>query len=53
MIDNLLFWREKAPRGVVVDAKAEQQRLQENAALGNEPTAGKTPVIERKRKGLF
>ncbi|MEQ8332365.1 DUF3035 domain-containing protein [Nisaea sp.] len=53
LIDNLLFWREKAPRGVVVDAKAEQQRLQENAALGNEPTAGKTPIIERKRKGLF
>lgn len=53
LIDSLLFWRERAPRGVVVDAKAEQQRLQENAALGNEPTAGKTPIIERKRKGLF
>ncbi|WP_339853802.1 DUF3035 domain-containing protein [uncultured Nisaea sp.] len=53
LIDNLLFWREKAPRGVVVDAQAEQKRLQENAALGNEPTAGTTPVIERKRKGLF
>lgn len=53
LIDNLLFWREKAPRGVVVDAQAEQKRLQENAALGNPPTAGKTPTIERKRKGLF
>ena len=53
LIDNLLFWREKAPRGVVVDAKAEQKRLQENAALGNAPTAGDTPTIQRKRKGLF
>jgi hypothetical protein len=53
LIDNLLFWREKAPRGVVVDAEAEKKRLQENAALGNAPTTGETPVIERKRKGLF
>lgn len=53
LIDNLLFWRDKAPKGVVVDAKAEQKRLQENAALGRSPTTGETPVIERKRKGLF
>ncbi|UUX51897.1 DUF3035 domain-containing protein [Nisaea acidiphila] len=53
LIDNLLFWKEEAPKGVVVDAKAEQKRLQENAALGNAPTTGETPTIERKRKGLF
>lgn len=53
LIDNLLFWREPAPRGVVVDAEAEQRRLQENAALGNAPTTGATPTIERKRTGLF
>lgn len=53
LIDNLLFWREKAPRGIVVDAEAEQKRLQENAALGKEPTVGETPTIERKRRGLF
>lgn len=53
LIDNLLFWREPAPKGVVVDAEAEKKRLQENAALGKAPTAGETPVIERKRKGLF
>ena len=53
LIDNLLFWREKAPRGIIVDAEAEKKRLQENAALGKEPTVGETPTIERKRRSLF
>lgn len=53
LIDSLLFWQDEPPKGVVVDAQAEQKRLQENAALGRAPTTGETPTIERKRKGLF
>jgi hypothetical protein len=56
-IDSLLFWQEQDPPGTVVNAREEQQRLQENAALGKPVTAGETPVIERRRKapleGLF
>lgn len=52
-IDRLLFWREEPPKGVVLDATKEKQRLQENAALGRSPTDGNTPKIERKRGGIF
>src|SRR5690606_32703490 len=41
-IDSLIFWREPAPPGEVIDPAAEQQRLQENAALGNPVTEGET-----------
>ena len=56
-IDSLLFWQKQDPPGTVVNAKEEQQRLRENAALGKPVTEGDTPVIERRRKapleGLF
>jgi hypothetical protein len=56
-IDSLLFWQKQDPPGTVVNAKQEQQRLRENAALGKPVTEGDTPVIERRRKapleGLF
>jgi hypothetical protein len=56
-IDSLLFWQKQDPPGTVVNAREEQQRLRENAALGKPVTAGDTPVIERRRKapleGLF
>jgi hypothetical protein len=56
-IDSLLFWQKQEPPGTVVNAKQEQQRLRENAALGKPVTEGDTPVIERRRKapleGLF
>ena len=56
-IDSLLFWQKQEPPGTVVNAREEQQRLRENAALGKPVTEGTTPVIERRRKapleGLF
>lgn len=53
-IDKLLIWQKKdPPTAVVVDAKKETQRLQENAALGKATTDGTTPTITRKKKGLL
>jgi hypothetical protein len=56
-IDSLMFWQKQEPPGTVVNARQEQQRLRENAALGKPVTEGTTPVIERRRKapleGLF
>jgi hypothetical protein len=53
-IDKLLIWQKKEPpTAVVVDAKKETQRLQENAALGKATTDGTTPTITRKKKGLL
>ncbi len=52
-IDRLIFWREPTSYGTVVDPAQEQQRLQENAALGRPATAGDTPTIERKRRALL
>lgn len=53
LIDSLVFWRQPAAAGTVVDPAKEQQRLQENAALGLPPTEGETPIIQRKKKALL
>ena len=50
-VDSLLFWRSPPPQGIVVDAKREAQRLRENAALGQSPEAGDTPIIQPHHKG--
>jgi hypothetical protein len=52
-LDDLIFWRKAEPYGKVVDPVAEQKRLQENQALGAPTDTGETPIIERKKKGLF
>ena len=52
-IDTLVFWRDQAPPGDVVDAQAEADRLRENAALGRPVTEGETPQIERRQRGIF
>jgi len=52
-IDTLVFWRESAPSGTIVDADAESRRLKENAALGRGVTAGETPTIERRKRALL
>jgi hypothetical protein len=52
-LDDLIFWRKPEPYGTVVDPVAEQKRLQENQALGQATNTGETPIIERKKKGLF
>ena len=53
LYNKLIFWQTPAPPGTVVDAKAEQQRLQENAALGKPLTTGPTPVIVRRKKAML
>lgn len=56
-VDALVFWNDQAPAGNIVDPVAETRRLQENAALGQPPTTGPTPQIERRRQapleGIF
>src|SRR3546814_492971 len=56
-VDALVFWNDQMPAGSIVDPVAETRRLQENAALGQPPTTGPTPQIERRRQapleGLF
>jgi hypothetical protein len=56
-VDFLVFWNVQPPAGTIVDPMAETRRLQENAALGQPPTTGPTPQIERRRRapleGLF
>jgi len=53
LIDRLVFWRAADVPGTVVDPAKEQQRLQENSALGLPVTTGETPTIERKKKALL
>jgi Protein of unknown function (DUF3035) len=53
LYNKILFWQTPAPPGTVVDAKAEQQRLQENAALGKPLTQGATPVIVRRKRAML
>lgn len=48
LTDRLMFWQSKPPPGVVVDPAKEAQRLRDNAALGQSPKTGDTPVIEKK-----
>ena len=51
--DRLMFWRTPTAPGTVVDAQRESQRLRQNAALGQSAQGGDTPIIQRKRTGLF
>ena len=51
-VNELMFWQ-GGSAGAIVDAGAERQRLQENAALGRSPTVGATPTIKVSKPGLF
>jgi hypothetical protein len=53
LYNKILFWQTQPPPGTVVDAKAEQKRLQENAALGKPLTQGPTPVIVRRKRAML
>ncbi|HWX47669.1 MAG TPA: DUF3035 domain-containing protein [Roseomonas sp.] len=53
LVDRLMFWREQPPPGTVLDPEREAQRLRENAALGRSVEEGETPIIQRRRQGLF
>ena len=50
-VDTLMFWREPAPPGIVVDPQKEAQRIRENAALGRSQDTGNTPIIQPQKKG--
>ena len=50
-VDELLFWRSPPPPGIVIDPEKESQRLRENAALGQGPEVGDTPIIQPRKKG--
>lgn len=53
LADSLTFWKDPEPYGDVVDAAAEQKRLQENQSLNKPVTEGETPTIVRKKKGML
>jgi hypothetical protein len=53
LTDRLMFWKPAPEAGTVVDPVKEAQRLRENAALGQSPTAGDTPIIQDKPKSSF
>jgi hypothetical protein len=50
-VSKLLFWQQPTPPGIVVDPQKEAQRLRENAALGQNPDTGDTPIIQQRKKG--
>jgi hypothetical protein len=52
-IDKLLYWRKPNTQHVQVDATKESQRLRQNAALGEGPGVGDTPIIQQKKEGWF
>ncbi|HQT77174.1 MAG: hypothetical protein B7Z80_06650 [Rhodospirillales bacterium 20-64-7] len=52
-IDKVLYWRKTNPQHVQVDAQKESQRLRQNAALGEAPDVGDTPIIQQKKTGWF
>ena len=47
------YWRKPDPEGAQVDAQKELQRLKQNAALGESPSVGETPIIQPRKKGWF
>lgn len=48
LVDKVLFWREDAPYGTVLDPAKEAERLRRNQEEGLPPTEGETPIIERR-----
>ena len=52
-LDKLLYWRKTDTQNVVVDADKENQRLRQNAALGQSPETGETPRIQQRKTGWF
>lgn len=51
--DRLMFWQSAPPPGTPVDPQREAARLRQNAALGQGQNEGDTPIIQRKRQGIF
>lgn len=53
LTDRLMFWQAAPSPGTAVDPARESARLRQNAALGQPNAAGDTPIIQRRRQGLF
>jgi hypothetical protein len=53
VVDRLMFWRDAPQAGTALDPTREAQRLRENSALGRSVEDGETPVVQRRRQGLF
>jgi hypothetical protein len=53
IIDKVLFWRSPDDKHAVVDAQQEAARLRQNAALGESPRNGDTPIIRDKKPGWW
>lgn len=53
VFDKVVFWRDPPKPGKVVDADKESRRLREATALGEAPSKGDVPVIERRQRGLL
>jgi hypothetical protein len=51
--DRLMFWKAAPPPGTAVNPQAESKRLRQNAALGDSPITGDTPIIQRRQQGLL
>ena len=52
-IDKVLYWRKPDSQHVQIDASKESQRLRQNAALGEGPNVGDSPIIQQKKQGWF
>ena len=52
-VDKLLYWKKPDIQQAQVDPQKESKRLRENAALGEGPDVGETPIIQQKKKGWF
>ncbi len=52
-VDKLLYWRKNDTQHAQVDAAKESQRLRQNAALGESPDTGDTPIIQTRKTGWF
>jgi hypothetical protein len=51
--DRLMFWKPTPLPGTAVDPAQESQRLRQNAALGESPQTGDTPIIQRRKPGFL
>jgi hypothetical protein len=52
-IDTVLYWRKPDTQHAQVDPTLESQRLRQNAALGEGPDVGETPIIQTRKTGWF
>ena len=52
-VDELMFWKGPPQPGTVVNPAGEQRRLRQNAALGQSPTVGQTPIVQKPNRGLL